>query len=182
MFDDILRKGVALQSRTILFREESEDSIAVRRELELASVHLGVAWYDAHASTRARGRKSVFVEFTELELPEVCSVDSDNGIWISTSATTRMAGASGYTYAQGITLGILSGLPVVRVLKNLRVFRVEDLIHDNECGCVLAKNSILSNPRSRLFLCEGSVDFYNQLHAAQEMQNIQTYINYLRSI
>lgn len=178
MHDETLNRTVAQEIPRVRLMADAELQISVDNEFLNSGIPLSVL-PDSPADIKKR---SIHVELTELEIDGAVSIDSDNGIWLSTKTIDYRLHRAGLQYSQAVGLCILAALPPLMVLRNHDTMCPEYLVHDSGCDCLMARDNLLAQHRSGIYVCEGSVNFYRKLNTIAEIEALQNFSGYLRNL
>lgn len=119
------------------------------------------------------------VEYYRFSTSEVVSGSLELGIWISQNHLELAAYQGGLTISQLTLLSMLIGSLKCKVLKQGGIMNPEDIIHDSGCNCILAQRRDFLLESADLFICQGSIAFYEQLSAITEINILLIYLSKL---
>jgi hypothetical protein len=162
------------------------DGISISALQKLADTFSLPLKLKAHSSQAIRkyknsGKNIVVVELSDhLSVP--FSITDKSAIWISGSMMKNLCQYVRIEEESYFLLMLLLAMTQVNALKNNELLKPEYLIHDSNCNCLFSYFIDFTKwftSFEELFICKGSVDFYNCLGSEFEVECLQILIDHM---
>jgi hypothetical protein len=147
------------------------------------SLSLEIKSYSSEAIQREKtSHKNIYVVELCDNLSVPFSINETSGIWICENMMKNLCQYLKIEQESYLLLMILLAMTQINALKNNELLKSEYLIHDSNCSCLFSYFTDFTKwfmSFEELFICKGSVEFYNCLGNEFEIQCLQKLIQHM---